>query len=207
MTALVPPDVAQEIYHQVGDARTKTADQLDAIAAANGLTLPELADVCRRVSNMQNALTVPPVGVKVCSKCKVTQPLDEFHAHSQTRDGKSSQCRKCNSKRPPKASRIIRTRARGRAMYRLLEAHRTEFEQLLEEETVKAQAEHEEVTAVAAERGQPDAAVARLKSGPKRKTQTSATERLDVARCPKCHQFHDAGHQVVACDTDQQEAS
>lgn len=69
-------------------------------------------------------------------------------------------------------------------------------------ETAKAWAEHERVAAEAAARGQSDAPVARLKTGPKRREQTDVVERLDVARCPKCHTHHDAGHLCPNCGTD-----
>lgn len=45
--------------------------------------------------------------MKVCSKCKVEQPLNEFYADGRAKDGKQSQCRTC------KNSDIDRKRALG----------------------------------------------------------------------------------------------
>lgn len=209
MTAIISPAAAREIVDWV-----RRSDGTDAslrrIATDHGLTLTELRTLLGKGATP--LVQRPPIpagekpdrveGTKTCTKCRKAQPLSEFHAHPDTRDGKSSQCRTCNSKRKPTVSRIIRTRARGRAMYRLIETHRSEFEALLEEETLKAEREHQEVVAAAEARGQADAHVARLKSGPKRKDQTSAIERLDVARCPLCQGFHDAGHQCTNCGHD-----
>lgn len=209
MSAVIAPQVAREILALV-DASDHTDRTLDRIAGDHGLTLAELrtliarrgTPLVRRVSRPADEEPEPTPKSKACSKCKKVQPLSEFHSHSQTRDGKSSQCRKCNSKRPPTVNRLVRTRARGRAMYLLVENHRAEFEQLLEEQTVIAQAEHDKVAAAAAEKGLPDAPVARLMSGPKRREQTDILERLDVARCPTCHTHHDADHVCPSCGTE-----
>jgi hypothetical protein len=41
--------------------------------------------------------------IKVCSKCKVEKPLEEFHKHKATKDGRQSYCKKCSSLRGKEA--------------------------------------------------------------------------------------------------------
>lgn len=205
MTASIAPQVARELLALV-DASDRTDRALDRIAADHGLTLAELRTlVSRRGTPLVRRVAapadeVPDVPTKACTKCTQVKPLTEFFTNKETRDGHASWCRSCNNgNRRPTPSRLIRNRARGRAMFTLAQRHAAEFEQLLEEETTKAWAEHERVAAEAAAMGNTDAEVARLKTGPKRREQTDVVERLDVARCPKCHEHHDAGHRCANC--------
>lgn len=137
------------------------------------------------------------VDEKRCASCSKTKPAAEFFAVKHTATGLSSHCRDCENRRSPTETRMIRVRARHRAMAALVESHRDEFARLLDLETVKAREEHEKLKQ--ASDGNPDAGLARLKPGPKRKGQTDVTERLDVARCQSCHTHHDDEHVCPSC--------
>jgi ribosomal protein L32 len=136
---------------------------------------------------------------RTCSRCGADKPLEEFYLQEAGRGGRMSQCRTCNNSRRPTASRLVRNRARSRAYAVLAERHPTEYAGLLEQETVKAQAEHDRITAEAAAKGNHDATTARIKPGPKRQGETSTVERIDVARCPNCQTHHQADHQCPGC--------
>lgn len=134
---------------------------------------------------------------RVCTLCGTEKPITEFYEQAAGRGGRASHCRTCNNVRPPTEIRMIRNRARSRAYAELAKRHAGEFARLYDAEFQKATAEHAEIQRAAA--GQPDAAVARLKRGPKRRGETSAVERLDVARCPSCETHHDADHECPGC--------
>lgn len=204
MTAVIPPAMAVEILAQV-DACDGTDRALDRIAAQHGLMLRELrALMARRPTAVRKV--VAPAGEepdvatsKPCSRCSAVKPLAEFYPDPNGKHGRKSICRTCQNQRQPTQARMLRNRARKRANAILAERHRAEFLQLLEAETEKAWAEHEQLEAAAAARGQHDAAVARLKPGPKRQDETDVTQRLDVARCPTCHTHHDSAHVCPNC--------
>lgn len=137
---------------------------------------------------------------KTCTQCGQTKPMAEFYEQAGGKYGREAACRDCKTQtRSITPNRVVRNRARHRAVAALIDRHRDEFAQLMAAELTTAQAEHEELTAAAAERGQDDAAVARLRPGPKRREQTSGVERLDVARCPHCIKHHDRGHVCAKC--------
>lgn len=112
----------------------------------------------------------------------------------------------------PAANRI-RTRAMHRALARLRDAHRGEYERLMAEELVKAKAEAaRHVATVTVEH--PDAAPPVKPAGsPGRKFETlppvpprlQPGPRLEpvlrdaVAACPYCHQHHKRGHECPSC--------
>lgn len=135
---------------------------------------------------------------RTCSSCETEKPIDDYYVQSNGPGGRMSQCIKCNNDRPPTEARIVRQRARSRATMQLIEVHRDEFTRLIEAETVKARAEHAALTAAAEAAGNHDAAVARLRPGPRRAGEDSA-DRLDVARCRSCHTHHDADHECPSC--------
>ncbi len=138
--------------------------------------------------------------VRTCTICGETKPLETgFYTSKLGRGGYANRCTTCANKRPPTASRLVRNRARSRAYAKLAELHPEEFAELLEEQTVVAQAEHEQLAAKARAKGNPDSGVARIKPGPKRRTESGAVDRVDVARCPSCHTHHDAAHQCPTC--------
>jgi hypothetical protein len=148
-------------------------------------------------------MTVTDVETRQCSMCGQTKPLvTGFYASKLGRGGYAAHCTTCASKRPPSASRLVRNRARGRSFAILAERHAEEFSALLEEQTAIAQAEHEQLAAKAREQGNPDAAVARIRPGPKRSFETSKVDRVDVARCPHCATHHDAAHECPSCGTE-----
>lgn len=190
MSAVVPPVIAERIVAQAQET-DGSRRALDAVAGRHGMTLTEL----------EALIASPPKAepTKACTKCGQTKPLSEFFANPSTKDGRASWCRVCNNKRERTPARMVEGRARGRAYRRLAKAHPEEFDRLFAEETAAAIAEHERVQAAAAARGQADAPVARLRSGPKRREETDAVQRLDVARCRTCHTHHDAGHACPGC--------
>lgn len=138
---------------------------------------------------------------RTCSMCGEEKTLEtEFYKHPAGRGGYDAACVTChNAPRTPSVTRLVRSRARGRAYQLLAERHREEFSALLEEQTVIAQREHEQIAAKARENGNPDADVARIKRGPKRQHEASKLDRVDVARCPSCHTHHDAAHECPSC--------
>jgi ribosomal protein L32 len=149
-------------------------------------------------------MTVTDVETRQCSMCDKVKPLaTDFYKHPAGRDGYAAACVACvNTPRTPSVNRLVRSRARGRAYQLLAERHRAEFTALLEEQTVIAAAEHEQVAAKAREAGNPDADVARIKRGPKRQHEASKLDRVDVARCPSCRTHHDAAHECPSCGTE-----
>lgn len=108
-------------------------------------------------------------------------------------------CRDCNNKRPPTETRIIANRSRSRAMADLAKRHADEFEALFEKHKQDALDELERLRQAAAEDRTDDLDLPRLKPGPKRNTDQSVIDRLDVARCPHCHNYHDNAHECETC--------
>ena len=205
MSASLPPNVIVEIFAKV-DATDGSPRALDRIAGDHGLMLPELRTLLarRRTPLIQKPTGVPAQGEteargnhKPCSACGEVKPYEDFYEATNTLSKRASQCIKCENSRPPTPSKIVRGRARNRAYQLLAKAHAEEFKALYNRELAAAEAEHARLQKAAA--GRPDAAIARLKPGPKRKGQTDTTERLDVARCPSCHTHHDAEHQCPSC--------
>lgn len=139
----------------------------------------------------------PQVLTKECTTCRETKPLTDFYATKAGRHGRASKCTTCHNKRPVTPTRLLRNRARNRAYALLADTHPTEFARLFETELAKAVAEHQRIKDAAA--GNPDAATARLRPGPKREGQSDVTERIDVARCQTCHTHHDAAHECPTC--------
>lgn len=145
------------------------------------------------------------IETNTCSRCGEVKPVNEFYINGPSKGGRMGICRACTlASRRVTPTKVIRNRATMRALRALADQHRDEYERLLAEETVKAAAEHEALTAAAAARGNADAEVARIKPGPKSQDrgETSTLDRLDVARCPSCHQHHDAGHLCPTCGDD-----
>lgn len=139
-----------------------------------------------------------PVKMRTCAMCKVSKPETEFYDKKDYKGAKRSYCKDCDTTRPTKqtATKQLKTRARHRAVSALVINHREEFDRLLAEFLVQVKVEAEEL-------GMDGSLPRRLRTGPKRKGQT-VMERLDVARCPRCHEFHDAGH---VCEHNEKAAS
>lgn len=133
---------------------------------------------------------------RTCSICDVEKPIDDFYRQAGGRAGRMSHCIACNNRRPPTVTRIVRNRARSRAMALLVQAHEGEFARLYERQFQVARAEHEALQQAAA--GNPDAEHARLRPGPVRAGETKI-DRLDVARCQRCLTHHDAEHECPDC--------
>lgn len=112
---------------------------------------------------------------------------------------------------------LIRTRARNRAVSRLIDAHPDEFADLFAEEKARAEAEAAELEAAFSrnlvsdpEAPRPDVRTSgrpasprkpiRLLTGP-RPADQRAVDRIrdDVARCTRCQSFHDQGHRCAEC--------
>lgn len=144
--------------------------------------------------------------VRACGTCGKEKPVGEFYSHDNGHGSVVSgkHCRDCENSRPrrPTVARAVRNRARHRAFQRLAEEQQERFAVLLEEETAKAQHEHDVLQAIG---GLPDPTeVVRIKPGPKREGQ-SVLERIDVARCRRCHTHHDRGHTCPSCGSTEEE--
>ena len=139
----------------------------------------------------------PTEATKECNTCKAVKPLSEFYLHDNGRGSKfrASDCRDCSNSRPRVATpaRVINRRARQRATAILLEEHQDRFVELLAQERRVAEAEYYLLGEDAV-----------LKPGPRREGQ-DVLERIDVARCRRCHTHHDRGHTCPACGATEEE--
>ena len=145
-----------------------------------------------------------PAGKQRCDPaagCGKVLDESEFYTHG---NGKGSDkkylrsiCRTCENSRPRKATRarVISRRARQRATALLLEEYADRFEALLDQERRVAEVEYEMLG---------EAVV--LKPGPRRPGQ-ALTERIDVARCRRCHTNHDRGHSCPSCGHTEEESN
>ena len=107
----------------------------------------------------------------------------------------------------PTAARLIDQRARRRATQALLRAHHDEFQMLLMAERARATEEAERLVSARPPTAHQHAASEppRLMSG-RYKPGQNATDRIDVARCRRCHEHHDAGHICQNCGLDERSA-
>ncbi len=145
---------------------------------------------------------------KPCGKCGQTKPLDEFHRDVRARDGRYTVCKQCVSARPYKPThlRVVKTRARHRAMAELVHRHAGEFAILLERCTHEAEAEAARIAAVpAAQRVYGAAEPVRLRRGRPAEGET-LMDRIDVGRCSECATHHDRGHACPYCGAQPHEA-
>lgn len=208
---LSSPQVERELVARAQQT-TGTPAELDALATEYGLLFSELVEILKRHTTsaapaprpvpQQRTSAAPPAPSptsKTCTNCDESKPLGEFYPDDSNRDGRGSWCRACNNRRQPTQARMLRNRARNRASAALIHAHADEFARLFADELQRAEAEHQRLVAQAAADGRPDAAVARLKPGPKRQDETDTVQRLDVARCPSCHTHHDDKHVCPNC--------
>lgn len=140
---------------------------------------------------------------KQCNGCREVKALGEFGSNPASPDGKYTRCLACerskDAKRAGSLERTTRTRATNRALYRLRDLHRPEFEQLLADEWRKATDEAQRLAA-AAKDTDPHRATPRLMPGPRPAEQTVADRiREDVGTCELCIDRHDEGHICPAC--------
>lgn len=140
------------------------------------------------------------VVVRTCTGCGHTKDLEEFYGAGENHTPKSL-CKDCDNTRarPRTSARMLRTRARNRAMARLTKLHPVEFATLVAEEQQLAEQEAEllELLAKQGNHAKPSAPVA-LRPGPKRAGQ-DITHRVDTATCRRCHTHHDRGHTCPNC--------
>jgi hypothetical protein len=68
-----------------------------------------------------------------CSKCHEVRPRDEFHRDARASDGRTTTCKNCVAAKPykPTLLRVVKTRARKRALAELARRHPDEFRVLL----------------------------------------------------------------------------
>lgn len=163
---------------------------LDQVARQHGLMLKELRDL------VEKAAAAPAETHRTCCTCEIEKPIDDFYRQERGRGGRMPQCIKCNNARPPTKVRMLRNRARSRAVAVLAQRHPAEYEALYAEQLVAAEAEYDQLQAAAA--GNHDSSVPRLRPGPVREGETKL-DRLDVARCVRCRTHHDAEHECPNC--------
>lgn len=148
------------------------------------------------------SLAKHPDGLKCCPHCDTDKPLAEFHVTDGSWDGLAGWCKQCMNTRAPGPQtkpRIIRNRARQRATAELLREHEHEFKALYAKHLREARVEAELLQSLPAAQaiyGQSEHV--RLRPGRKAKGEQT-TDRIDVARCPHCIHFHDAGHVCAKC--------
>jgi hypothetical protein len=137
-----------------------------------------------------------------CSKCHQDKPLDEFHRDARASDGRTTTCKKCVAAKPykPTLLRVVKTRARKRALAELARRHRDEFRLLLWEHETTAMQEAEKIAAdpLARRVYSGGSEPVRLRRGRPAVGETLA-DRIDVGRCPQCIRYHDSGHVCANC--------
>lgn len=138
-----------------------------------------------------------PADTKPCTKCKVEKPCDEtgFYKDKRARDGLSSWCRECTNSQPKAQTRvrIIRNRARHRAVALLVENHPEEFGILYELCRADAEEEDERLTADPETRARFGNATPRLRTG-RRKPGEPPETRVNESWCPRCAAYHALDH-------------
>lgn len=145
-----------------------------------------------------------PVAEKRCTGCEVVKPLREYGSNPASPDGKYSRCLQCervkDRRRGRTPGRAVNTRAVNRALARLRDRHRTEYEAILAEELKAARTEAATIAATTPPSPDPHQGVARLLPGPRPATQTVLDRiREDVGACPTCIASHDTGHTCPTC--------
>lgn len=100
----------------------------------------------------------------------------------------------------PTQRRVVRNRARGRAVTALIRRHEQEWREVYAAAVAAAEAEAEEIAQTDDAREHYATEPVRLKRG-RRKDGQKAGDRIDVARCPHCITHHDRGHVCRECGT------
>ena len=142
-----------------------------------------------------------PYGMAQCNTCMEMKPLAEYYVHTSGKSGvtqRAARCKDCDNsrERPVTITRLMRNRARSRAAALLVKAYPEQYARLVGEQLEAALEEAHQLSAS-------DEPVL-LKSGPKRAGET-VLDRIDVARCARCHSHHDAGHICPVCGSEQEE--
>lgn len=159
-------------------------------------------------SSGSSGVGTPTLGVRDCSKCGERKPLTEFYERVKGSGDRLPYCRDCDNAKPRKRNqaKIVRIRARHRAVAELIKRHDAEFRDLLEYFTATASEEAEQLAESAAQKhAHTQDETARLRPGKGRPGQ-SVTERIDVSRCPHCVKAHDRGHACPKCGAVPQKA-
>lgn len=134
--------------------------------------------------------------MRKCTKCGESKPATSrwFYRDKNSRSGLFSWCKTCLNAIPKTQTRarVIRNRARHRAIARLVELHRDQFEALYESARADAIEEDEWLSGdpenVARFAGQ----TPRLKPGPRQ--QGEVQPRIDDKWCATCSAYHARGH-------------
>lgn len=138
--------------------------------------------------------------MKTCPKCNEEKPAtaEFFYRDKRSGDGLGSWCKTCVNGRakPQTRARIIRTRARHRAMQQLVELHREEFEALYEDARAEAIEEDDRLTADPENHARFDAETVRLRSG-RRKPGETPEARVDETWCVECSVYHAQDHHIT----------
>jgi hypothetical protein len=135
---------------------------------------------------------------RVCTNCKEDKQAFEFGVDPRSvKPGRQprlkSWCRKCENTavKPFSDTKLIRNRARTRAIALLVQENQDRLNQLIEDILPIVR---QEALAVSDEAH----GVARLKPGPKRPDE-QVIDRVDVARCRHCANSHDRDHECEFC--------
>lgn len=139
---------------------------------------------------------------KPCGKCGAVKPLTDFFEDRRASDGRQRWCKKCQNAQPKKANtaRMVRNRARHRAIAELTRRHEAEFDDLYEQYRAEAEREAAELASSPQAAEHYKAEPVRLRPGA-RQPGEKAGDRIDVARCPQCVRHHDRGHVCAKCGT------
>lgn len=145
-----------------------------------------------------SAEAVEEVATKSCPNCREIKPATErwFYRDKNSRDGLMSWCKTCNNARPrPQTrNRLIRVRARNRAMQRLIDLHPEQFAALYESERADAIEEDERLSADPENAAQFDGAAIRLRKGRRRNEEDPEVARIDENWCARCSAYHSRDH-------------
>lgn len=135
---------------------------------------------------------------KKCPNCGEAKPCTEryFYRDKNSSDGLMSWCKTCDNARPrPQTrNRLIRVRARNRAMQRLIDLHPEQFAALYESERADAIEEDERLSADPENSARFDGAAIRLRKGRRRTDEDSDVARVDENWCLTCSAYHSRGH-------------
>lgn len=148
-------------------------------------------------------LPAPPT--KRCPCCTEEKPLTGFY--ERERNGRTSAqgwCKACQKAASANATstvtvpKLLRNRARHRAVAALVARHQADFDALYERAKAEVAAEAARIAAVPAAAEHYGDQPIRLRPGPRLPFE-EIVDRIDVGRCPDCARHHDAGHACPAC--------
>lgn len=139
---------------------------------------------------------------KTCPKCKEVKEATRrnFYADKNSRDQLSCWCKLCIDAVPKgqTRTRVLRNRARHRAVQMLVERHREEFQEIYEECRAMAVEEDERLTMDPENAARFDGQTVRLKTG-RRRIGEQPGPKVDQDWCAKCKVYHAKDHQCPTC--------